>query len=385
MKLSHLLALSLGLSLSSTFAEECEKATYTGLYLAPGLTFTETQEGKVKISGWYDAEKTEDQGDADDLMCYAASASNLIAWWQNSTFSVDSTAPKDLDTIWATFVNSNQIYTSGGVFQCAVNWWLSGVYAPCYQQDDETWAVVPESDPMWDRSFLNTSDFDGTAGLPVTLPNYTPNSGAFSGYYYDQYGLTKENLTDFLAEIWSYPEPTAPDAPDADGETSSTTHSTMTLGEIEITEGEGVGSIYDVDFVEIFEDSAISLSIFSDDGKLAHSITLWGVEYDENGNLTTLWLTDSDDYENQIFSVSATLDEKANKIYLGELVEEEEEGEDAYYFTKAYEDFKDVYIGGIYALDTEAALKWQLVPEPTTATLSLLALCGLAARRRRRI
>ena len=60
------------------------------------------------------------------------------------------------------------------------------------------------------------------------------------------------------------------------------------------------------------------------------------------------------------------------------------EGEDAYYFTDAYEDFKDVYIGGIYALDTEAALKWQLVPEPTTATLSLLALASLVTRRRRK-
>lgn len=382
MKLSHLLALSLGLALSSAFAGECEETTYTGLYLAPGLTYSETREGKVEISGWYDAEKTEKQGDADDLMCYAASASNLIAWWQNSSYAVDSAAPKDLDTIWATFVNSNQIYSSGGVFQCAVNWWLSGVYAPCYPQDDNTWVVAPESDPMWDRSFLSTSDFGGTEGIPVTLPNYTPNSGAFSGYYYDQYGLTKENLTDFPAEVWSYAEPTAPDTSDADGEASSTTHSTMTLGEIEMTEGEDVDSICDVDFVKILEDSPIALGLSSDDGKLAHSITLWGVEFDKNGNLTTLWLTDSDDYFNQIFSVSATLDEKANKIYLGEL---EGEGEDAYYFTDAYEDYKDVYIGRIYALDTESALKWQLVPEPTTTTLSLLALAALATRRRRRI
>ena len=133
--------------------------------------------------------------------------------------------------------------------------------------------------------------------------------------------------------------------------------------------------------MKILEDSPIALGLSSDDGKLAHSITLWGVEFDNNGNLTTLWLTDSDDYFNQIFSVSATLDEKANKIYLGEL---EGEGEDAYYFTDAYEDYKDVYIGRIYALDTESALKWQLVPEPTTATLSLLALAALAARRRRK-
>ena len=368
MKLKHLFALSLGLTFGSSFAEA---ATYTGSFWNDGVS---------EAGGWYDAEKNQEKNDADDLMCYAASASNLIAWWQNSSYAVDSAAPKDLDTIWATFVNSNQIYSSGGVFQCAVNWWLSGVYAPCYLQDDNTWVVAPENDPMWDRSFLSTSDFGGTEGIPVTLPNYTANSGAFSGYYYDQYGLTKENLTDFPAEVWSYAEPTAPDTSDADGEASSTTHSTMTLGEHEITEGEDVDSICGVDFVEILVDSPIALGLSSDDGKLAHSITLWGVEFDNNGNLTTLWLTDSDDYFNQIFSVSATLDEKANKIYLGEL---EGEGEDAYYFTDAYEDYKDVYIGRIYALDTESALKWQLVPEPTTTTLSLLALAALAARRRR--
>ena len=36
-----------------------------------------------------------------------------------------------------------------------------------------------------------------------------------------------------------------------------------------------------------------------------------------------------------------------------------------------------------FALNQQA-IKAALVPEPTTATLSLLALCGLAARRRRR-
>ena len=103
---------------------------------------------------------------------------------------------------------------------------------------------------------------------------------------------------------------------------------------------------------------------------------MWGVKYDEDGNLTTLLLTDSDDKAHQIFSVDVTLNDKENKIYLGNLV-------DGKYICDAYKGYENVYIGGVYAIDTSEAHAWQLVPEPTMATLSLLALAGLAARRRR--
>ncbi|MBR5875296.1 MAG: IdeS/Mac family cysteine endopeptidase [Akkermansia sp.] len=85
MKLAHHLALALGFTLGMAFAEEVgsEVLPYTGIYAASGLTITETQDSGVTISGWYDAEKTPED-DIDDYMCYAASAANLIALWQNS-------------------------------------------------------------------------------------------------------------------------------------------------------------------------------------------------------------------------------------------------------------------------------------------------------------
>ncbi len=39
--------------------------------------------------------KTKEE-DADDLMCYATSAANLIACWQNGSNAVESAAPKEL-------------------------------------------------------------------------------------------------------------------------------------------------------------------------------------------------------------------------------------------------------------------------------------------------
>ena len=49
-----------------------------------------------------------------------------------------------------------------------------------------------------------------------------------------------------------------------------------------------------------------------------------------------------------------------------------------------YFDSVDVYVGDWTTEGVKGQLKTMLVPEPTTATLSLLALAGLAARRRRK-
>lgn len=106
------------------------------------------------------------------------------------------------------------------------------------------------------------------------------------------------------------------------------------------------------------------------------------MEYDNDGNLTTIWLTDSDDYENRIFSVQVTLDKEENKIYFGTLVEGEGEEEDDYYSTD-YAGIKDIFIGTVFSINPTESAQWTLVPEPSTATLSLLALACLAARRRR--
>lgn len=384
MKFTRLLILSLGLSLgiSGAAAMDDSAAPVIENVWAKGLSATYTEKG-WEVSGWYDAQKTSTQGDMDDNMCYAASAANLLAWWQNGEDALESEAPRDLDAIWKTLVDNNQIQSSGGDALSVINWWMSGVYAPTHQLDDDTWSVVDKTDPVWDRYHLTyESASQWSEVLPMTLPNYQKGGEAFGGYYFDEYGLTQSELASFIQEVWSCEVYYKAESPDADG--------MLTLGTPEISKGgEGPGSIADVDFEEILKDSAISLTILSDptddeDG-LAHAITLWGVEY-QDGELTMLWLTDSDDYEfseddveiteDTIFTMAAVFNENDNKIYLGEYDAETGNYESEY--------GTNVYIGGVYALDTTVMKNRQLVPEPTTATLSLLALVGLAARRRRR-
>ncbi len=107
---------------------------------------------------------------------------------------------------------------------------------------------------------------------------------------------------------------------------------------------------------------ALSLEVNTNDGTVGqHAITLWGVEYTEaaNGdiNLTKAYITDSDDYYNGI--VEAKVDGKG------------------YLYGMKIDDvsYKITNANGMRTTVT--------IPEPATVTLSLLALCGLAARRKR--
>lgn len=319
MKSTGLFLLSLGLfSGFSTIKAANVDFNFTGTIWADGVS---------ENGGWYDANKNDPwNGDADDLMCYAACAANLIAWWQNSEQSkhLTSSAPKDIDSIWETYVSSNQIYTMGGDTPSAINWWISGVYAPT-------------SDAEWSRYYTEKLKEE----LPLTL-------APVNGYYFNQYGLTNKDLSDLIFDAWLY------------GEWSK----------------DGAAEI---DFKSMFDSGAcISLAIMAESTELAHAITLWGVEYEE-GVLTKLWLTDSDDADisedPRLFGASVTMGENG-KIYI---TGTDNDTDDWLYYGSA-----DVYIDSVYAINSLASAAWQLVPEPATATLSLLALAGLAARRRRK-
>ena len=112
-------------------------------------------------------------------------------------------------------------------------------------------------------------------------------------------------------------------------------------------------------------------------GSLAHAITLWGVDYAQDGSLEKLWITDSDDATRALVSIDVRAGDNG-KIYF------DENGDIGDYDWYQYIGITGIHIYGVSAIHTEATATWRLVPEPTTATLSLLAMAAMAARRRRK-
>lgn len=126
----------------------------------------------------------------------------------------------------------------------------------------------------------------------------------------------------------------------------------------------------------------IGVNVGSSPYSVGHGVTLWGAEFDENKNLTALWLTDSDDAINSVgdqdlFKVN--VEYKDNHLYLSD-----------YWYTAGR------YVESLTIFDASQTDVWGLerlyislptsysIPEPTTTGLSLLALASLALRRRRK-
>lgn len=284
--------------------------------------------------GWYDVNKSDSTID-DDMMCYAASAANLLAWWQDSLTRVPVGTPGTADEIWSTMqgaaVNGA---VNGGNAAHAMAWWLTGVYVPTTTEEAERWAVPNIS--------LGNSEF-------VNKEN---------GYYSEVCNLTSTQVYDFcgysIAGNMLYP----------------------------YTYGKDV--ISTLNFAALFEAGyGISLGVKSNTNN-GHAITLWGVEYEGNA-LTKLWLTDSDDYKinyggDRLFA--ADVEEKDGMVYFStETVSwQDADNPNITPSTTQYKKEDGYYIDSVTLLNPKA---FTVVPEPATVTLSLLGLAGLVARRRR--
>lgn len=286
-------------------------------------------EGVSYDSGWYDANKTNDDngkeqwnGDmyypndpsgagakTDDNMCYAAAASNLISWWQNLYKKTES-IPSGVDAltgkynlngtdVWSTFVQ-NSLKNSGLNVPYAINWFLTG--------NDRSY-----------NAYLKATEgyYSSTVPAGITLYDKNDTTGA---YFIQKHAATAANILDIL---------------------NSHKAAALELG--------------------------------------GHSITLWGADV-EDGTIYTLFVTDSDDY-------TGTTDLMEVKLNIGA------DGKLSFKFDEASN--TTYTIETIYTINPEVSDAWGMervpstgsdstVPEPATATLSLLALAGLAMRRRRK-
>lgn len=317
MKKTHLLSALIALITCSAAVNQASGAT---LWV----------DGVNQTSGWYDANKKDPYSDdGDNDLCWAASASNLVAWWQDK-YETPAGVPNNIDAIWSTYKN-NVAADVGGDTHAAILWWVTGVYQPTNEEERK-------------RSIFATYDSS-------TLPEW-------DGYYFEDYGDKMLKYRDDEELKWVSPLEDFLCATDRQTVTSDNIVSLLTQGC-----GLGLG--------------------LSQDGNsnFGHAITLWGIEYNSDTNdISRMWLTDSDDAQysrydqDGLFAVD--VESRNNKLYISSPEND------------WYREADNTYISVLFGVNPTVSTGWGMplavIPEPGTATLSLLALAGLAARRRRK-
>ena len=290
--------------------------------------------------GWVDYNKTAiNEGYmADTGMCWAYSASNVITWWQNQNAdtlkSSGVTVPQN-EQIVKTFVG---VFSNvGGVPSDGYSWYING----------------------GDGNILNaTETVKGEDGQYKTKYTYKDNDvldEKDTSEFEKNLGLDEFNLKEL-----------------ADGGILKDVYSdsiTIIFGAHYINNPYAFGEII---IQTLNEGYALSLSV-----REGHAYTLWGVEYkdtDKGFMITKAWITDSDDINNTgsgLVPRSVGYSEKEDGISTG-----------IYFSDHGGTNWEN--LAGIRTSQVILEPDIPMVPEPTTATLSLFALCGLASRRRRK-
>lgn len=301
--------------------------------------------------GYFDADKQYDG--TDNWLCWAASASNMIAWWQNQNPGAQVAAPETpsgIQDIWQTYKDT--FYNTGADRYCGIDWWFEG---------DNYWIE------------------EGLPSKKVTNPG---------GYY-------KDLITDFdsfstrdLYQEQAYEEATLLDGGFAD----------ISLRLKELLEG---GCVVGLNINPVtFADR-----VWDVNESAGHAITLWGIDYDETkGVITKMWVSDSDDTQNtwqsiekDLFEIDCTpLTVKENVAEYYDTDTDEWVYAERLYQTCTFESElldsmnrfyrkNDMVITGYTYLQSNVAyMDIPEVPEPATGGLALLGLAGLSARRRRK-
>ena len=203
--------------------------------------------------GWYDVNKTRSGGntDIDKNLCFAAVSSNMLHWWFDQNIeNVDRYIEKNGDIIRANRKLSD-LKTS---FENPENSKIFELYKVLYGYNERGFY----SDLLMDL-FINGYTPNPKGGTNIESDELIPNNNG--GFFYDvfkgeklterTYGGNYESLSNLLKEIL------------------------------------GNGGIV-----------GLSHKVFS---KSNHIVTLWGAEYDLNGKLKAVYISDSDDqYERNV-------------------------------------------------------------------------------------
>lgn len=303
---------------------------------APGVSFEK---------GWKDVDKLLTDEAGDSSLCWAAAASNVMSWWQEQNAShlanYKEGIPQGEQAIFDAF--NNAFYNKGFDGYAGLRWFMDGASEI---MDQEVGEGVTVGDVYLDPDGTEQGGYYN--GIVADIVS---TMGAGSQLITDDYGflvLDVVSLADFTKQL-----------------VDAVTSGGVTLG---ITGGEGTAKVY------------------------GHAITLWGVTLNTETNLIkSMWVTDSDDKvtygeDLELFELVCTPTTKSK--YVGEEGYKEYQVyaiEDTLFDREkrwyAGKDGYNEYVDSFGFL--KANVQWS-VPEPATGSLSLLALAGLPARRRRK-
>lgn len=208
---------------------------------AAGMLFDAS--GQV-IGGYQDMNKV---GAEDSHLCWAAAASNVLAWWQQQypTGSVLNGVPQDAAAIYACFCD---------------NWKnVSGAESYAY-----TWWLANDSNSFSYNSYYNTN-YQGADDI--------------GGWYSEYYG--RQNIANHTAQVQL---------------------STLEAADVS-SAWEGVyngGGMLSLGVFNGYSNGALNGG---------HSLTLWGFTDDAEGYVCEVYVTDSDDDREQLLTLSVAVDE----------------------------------------------------------------------------
>ena len=223
-------------------------------------------EGVSTSSGWYDVNKLK-IGGGDINMCWAASASNIIQWWQDRYVAAGKSLPAGAVTGPGT-----KEYDGVGKYNLA----LMELYRDLWNNDK---GGSTDHGVIWYFEGRNIQQY-ATAGSLAQ-----PLSSTSGGYYSNDWNQILQKVYHEYAYL---------------------SFNNLIAGEFNVYSNWGNGSgatgtdqlkkFSDL-VVEFIDRGVVSIVItLNYNGGLLHATTLWGYEIDNStGMITKLWITDSDD------------------------------------------------------------------------------------------
>ena len=224
-------------------------------------------EGVNQESGWYDVNKVGKGENGDINMCWAASASNIIEWWQDRYVAAGNELPSQA------IKGSGQTYElalmelfhqqwnndRGGQVAEAVPWYFEGVnYGATASPGSQAYPLSNTSGGYY-KDVWNTI-------YPYLYHEYTYLLGTYTDLYVGEFNNYY---------LWG-------NGSDLQGEDRLRYFTQLVVQSIE----RGIASL--------------TVSLSSNLLTLHHATTVWGYEIDHSsGLLTRLWITDSDDLETE--------------------------------------------------------------------------------------